>query len=212
MPRFNYLNSLVKCKDLFTAQHHHLDFKIQDTLIRKGTHNEVMSNERSNWVQMVLSLPIDSGGFGVTPKYASRDSAFYAVTARWLAWAGTLPAAHHELWLPKQILDDHATWTISHLVHLPNIQNRAVSDYGCLLADDDMMVPANAATAARATHTDDDSKKRYLWWKPMAWLGIIRPMNSSEKWHIQQWSTFFCMTLGLASRPASSSTGSMASR
>ena len=45
--------------------------------------------------------------------------------------------------------------------------------------------------------SDDASKKRYLCWKPMAWLGIIRPMNQSEKWHMQQWCTFFCLTLGL---------------
>ena len=43
----------------------------------------------------------------------------------------------------------------------------------------------------------DASQQRYLWWKPMAWLGIIRPTNQSEKWHMQQWSTFFCLTLGL---------------
>ena len=43
----------------------------------------------------------------------------------------------------------------------------------------------------------DTSQKRYLWWKPMAWLGIIRPTNQSEKWHMQQWCTFFCLTLGL---------------
>ena len=48
-----------------------------------------------------------------------------------------------------------------------------------------------------ALDTGDSSKKRYLWWKPMAWLGIIRPTNASEKWLMQQWSTFFCMTLGL---------------
>ena len=36
-----------------------------------------------------------------------------------------------------------------------------------------------------ALDSDDDSKKLYLWWKPMAWLDIIRPTNctnSSEKW------------------------------
>ncbi len=32
------------------------------------------------------------------------------------------------------------------------------------------------------------TQKRYLWW-------IIRPTNQSEKWHMQQWSTFFCLTL-----------------
>ena len=47
----------------------------------------------------------------------------------------------------------------------------------------------------------DASQQRYLWWKPMAWLGIIRPTNQSEKWHMQQWSTFFCLTLGVEGLP-----------
>ena len=51
----------------------------------KGRITNMMCNERSNWMQMVLSLSINSGGFGVTPNYASRDPAFYAVTARCLA-------------------------------------------------------------------------------------------------------------------------------
>ena len=135
MPRFNYLNGLVQCRALFTAQQHHLDCKIHNALIRKGTHNQIMSNERTNWVEMVLSLPIDSGGFGVTPNYASRDPAFYAVTARWLAWAGTLPLPHQTLWIPNQTLDNAATWTLTHLVHLRNIQNKRPpqehSEQGC---------------------------------------------------------------------------------
>ena len=300
MPRFNYLNGLVLTPSLLTAQQHHIDFKIHDAIIRKGTHNQLMSNERRLWVNMVLGLPIDSGGWGVTPNYMSRDPAFYAVTARWLAWVGSLPPESHQYWIPKQILDDHETWTMSHLVRLKNIHNQAVSQYGCLLADDDMTVPANAATAARHTQrssddvspqpiiylpqlnhlhkvltrgnehglndgtdsrqkvriptqrlltvlwlrkweqrmlseltntpahmreqlelhkpqkirmkdpnsvlrsefgepdSDDESTQRYLWWKPMAWLGIIRPTNQSERWHMQQWCTFFCLTLGLS--------------
>ena len=86
----------------------------------------------------------------------SRDPAFYAVTARWLAWAGTLLSEHQHFWLPNQIFDDHETWTMSHLVYLKSIQSMAVSKYGCLLADDNMTVPANAAPAARATQMSSD--------------------------------------------------------
>ena len=128
-----------------------LELAVEKTqILSKGmTHNQLMSDKRSDWVRMVLSLPIDSWGFGVTPNYMSRDPAFYAVTARWLAWAGTLPSEHHPFWLPKQILDDHGTWTMSHLAHLKSIHTKAVSEFGCLLAADDMTVPANAAPAAR---------------------------------------------------------------
>ena len=299
MPRFNYLNGLVLTPSLWSAQQHQFDYKVHDALIRKGTHNQFLSSERSRWVRMVLSLPIDSGGYGVTPNYLFRDAAFYVVTARWLAWAGTLPPEHHHYWLPQQTLDNHDTWTLSHLVHFKTIQTKAVEEYGCILSDDNMTVPAHAPPAACAPHTSSDdvsrqptvylpqlnhlskvltrgndhglnagpdsrqnvriptqrvmtvlwshhwqrslsgtwkdipqnmkeqlalhkpqriplwdkdsilrsefgepdqgdaSQQRYLWWKPMAWLGIIRPTNQSEKWHMQQWSTFFCLTLGL---------------
>ena len=299
MPRFNYLNGLVATPSLFSAQQHQFDYKVHEALIRKGTHKQFLSNLRTSWVRMVLSLPIDSGGWGVTPNHLCRDAAFYVVTARWLAWAGTLPLEHHHYWLPQQTLDNHDTWTLSHLVHLKTIQTQAVSAYGCLLADDNMTVPAHAPPSACAPHTSSDdvsrqptvylpqlnhlcqvltrgndnglnngpdarqnvriptqrvmtvlwshhwqrslsgswkdipknmkeqlalhkpqriplwdkdsilrsefgepdqgdaSQQRYLWWKPMAWLGIIRPTNQSEKWHMQQWSTFFCLTLGL---------------
>ena len=40
------------------------DYKVHEALIRKGTHKQFMSNLRSSWVRMVLSLPIDSGGWG----------------------------------------------------------------------------------------------------------------------------------------------------
>ena len=109
---------------------------------------------------MVLSLPIDSGGWGVTPNHLFRDAAFYVVTARWLAWAGTLPPEHHHYWLPQQTLDDHDTWTLSHLVHLKALQTHAVSEFGCPLADDNMTVPAHAPPSACAPHTSSDDVSR----------------------------------------------------
>ena len=129
MPRFNYLNGLVATPSLFSAQQHQFDYKVHEALIRKGTHKQFLSNLRTSWVRMVLSLPIDSGGWGVTPNHLCRDAAFYVVTARWLAWAGTLPLEHHHYWLPQQTLDNHDTWTLSHLVHLKTIQTQAVSEY-----------------------------------------------------------------------------------
>ena len=55
-------------------------------------------------------------------------SLFYAVTARWLAWAGTLPSEHQHYWLPQH----------------------------CLLSDDNMTVPTHAPPAACATQTSPD--------------------------------------------------------
>ena len=160
MPRFNYLNGLVLTPSLLSAQQHQFDFKVHEALIRKGTHKQFLSSLRRCWVGMVLSLPIDSGGWGVTPNHLFRDTAFYVVTARWLAWAGTLPREHHHYWLPQQTLDNHDTWTISHLVHLKTLQTQAVSEYGCLLADDNMTVPAHAPPSACAPHTSSDDVSR----------------------------------------------------
>ena len=151
MPRFNYVNGLVLTQNFYKANQIQFDFKVHDALIRKGTHNQFMSFDRSQWVRMVLRLPIDSGGFGTIPNSLTRDPAFYAVTARWLAWAGFLPSEHQRYWLPLQTLDNHDTWTLSHLVCLKKMQTKAVSEYGCLLSDDNMTVPTHAAPVACAT-------------------------------------------------------------
>jgi hypothetical protein len=37
----------------------------------------------------------------------------------------------------------------------------------------------------------DNAPKRVLWYRPMAWLGVIRPTRKDEAWPASLWQTFF---------------------
>jgi hypothetical protein len=41
-----------------------------------------------------------------------------------------------------------------------------------------------------------DAPKRILFFKPMSWLGQIRPHCRDEAWSVSLWQTFFAMTMG----------------
>ena len=43
----------------------------------------------------------------------------------------------------------------------------------------------------------DDGKARELHWKPMSWLGTLRPTTVDDAWAPASWQTFFTSTLGL---------------
>jgi hypothetical protein len=43
----------------------------------------------------------------------------------------------------------------------------------------------------------DNTKSRELHWKPLSWLGTIRPTTPNDTWDQQLWETFVCTTLGL---------------
>ena len=43
----------------------------------------------------------------------------------------------------------------------------------------------------------DDGKARELHWKPMSWLGTLRPTTVDDAWAPAIWQTFFTSTLGL---------------
>jgi len=43
----------------------------------------------------------------------------------------------------------------------------------------------------------DDGKARELHWKPMSWLGTLRPTTVDDAWDPAIWQTFFTSTLGL---------------
>jgi hypothetical protein len=42
----------------------------------------------------------------------------------------------------------------------------------------------------------EDAPKRILFFKPMSWLGQIRPQGEDEAWSASLWQTFFAMTMG----------------
>jgi hypothetical protein len=43
----------------------------------------------------------------------------------------------------------------------------------------------------------DNAKARDLHWKPLSWLGTLRPTTANDAWNQPLWETFVCTTLGL---------------
>ena len=43
---------------------------------------------------------------------------------------------------------------------------------------------------------EEDAPKPVLWYKPMAWLGVIRPHCRDEAWSPSLWQTFFALCVG----------------
>ena len=94
--RLQYLNSHVSLDNQLVMQQQHVDYKIAEALLKKGTNNAHQTwalNHRA-WVDMVIHLPHDHGGFGITSNVISRKAALYTTTARFIAFVGTLPLAN----------------------------------------------------------------------------------------------------------------------
>ena len=73
--------------------------------LKKGTNNAHQTwplNHRA-WVDMVIHLPHELGGFGITSNVISRKAALYTTTARFIAFVGTLPLANQSTWLPDTL-------------------------------------------------------------------------------------------------------------
>jgi hypothetical protein len=43
---------------------------------------------------------------------------------------------------------------------------------------------------------EEDAPKRILFFKPMSWLGQIRPHRRDESWSASLWQTFFSTSMG----------------
>jgi hypothetical protein len=79
--------------------HHHVDCKIADTLLKRGTKHHVDGWDTSDktWSHMVLHLPDIEGGFGVTFNAVTKDTVFYTTTSRFV----TFFQERQRLWMPK---------------------------------------------------------------------------------------------------------------
>ena len=112
---------------------HYTDCKIDDTLLKKGTksHTDVWDTSSKDWTHMVLHLPHVAGGFGVTFNDITKDDAFYATTARFVAWLGAFSQEHQGLWLPKDDLKDASSWSSPPLVLLRDIHSDLLVQYDC---------------------------------------------------------------------------------
>jgi hypothetical protein len=67
-------------------QQQHVDCKIADALLKKGTKRLADGWDTSSkaWAHMVLHLPHTKGGLGVTFNDVTKDAAFYTTTSRFV--------------------------------------------------------------------------------------------------------------------------------
>ena len=111
-PGFNILIRIL-CFLIAVLQQQHVDCKIADALLKKGTkqHADGWDAPSKAWAHMVLHLPHAEGGFGVTFNDVSKDAAFYTTTSRFVVWLGAFSQERQELWLPKDDLRDSSSWS-----------------------------------------------------------------------------------------------------
>ncbi len=95
---------------------------------------------------MVLHLPHEDGGFGVTFNDITMDAAFYITTSRFVAWLGAFSQERQGLWLPKDDLKDSSSWSSPPLVLLRDTHNGLLANYDC---KDSAPPPAQPGARAR---------------------------------------------------------------
>ena len=74
-------------------QQQHVDCKIVDAFLKKGTKQDADGWDASSkdWAHMVLQLSHAEGGFGVPFNSVTKDAAFYTTTSRFVTWLGAFP-------------------------------------------------------------------------------------------------------------------------
>ncbi len=139
--RLQYIKSHIMLSNRCVLQQQHVDCKIADTLLKKGTkeHGDGGDASRRAWSHMVLHLPRAEGGFGVTFNNVTKDAAFYTTTSRFVAWLGAFSQERQELCLSKDDLrdsssdDGHRPRFCSFVTSIPSFLHRRLQQ-GCRTA------------------------------------------------------------------------------
>ncbi len=131
--RLQYLNSHIILDNRCVLQQQHVDCKIADALLKKGTKQQADGRDASSkdWAHMVLHLPHVEGGFGVPFNCVAKDAAFYTTTSRFVSWMGAFSQARQELWMPKDDLRDSSSWSSPPLMILRDIHSKLIDQYDC---------------------------------------------------------------------------------
>jgi hypothetical protein len=68
-------------------QQQHVDCKIVDTLLKKGTkqYADGWDSSSQDWAYMCIHLPHAEGGFGVTFNDVTKDVVLYTTTSRFVS-------------------------------------------------------------------------------------------------------------------------------
>jgi hypothetical protein len=86
-----YINSHILLGNHCILKQEHVDCKIVDSLLKKGTkqHTDGWDTSRKAWSHMVLHLSHAEGGFGVTFNDVTKDAVFYTTKSHFVTWFGT---------------------------------------------------------------------------------------------------------------------------
>jgi hypothetical protein len=122
--RLQFINSHILLGNRCVLQQQHVDCKIADALLKKGTkqHAEGWDASSKAWAHMVVHLPYAEGGFRITFNDVTKDAAFYTSTSRFVAWLGAFSQERQGLWLPKDDLRDSSSWSSPPLLLLHPLQ------------------------------------------------------------------------------------------
>ena len=129
--RLQYINSHIMLNNRCVLQQQHVDCKIADSLLKKGTNQHADDWDASSkaWAHMVLHLPHAEGGYGVTFNDVTKDAAFYTTTSRFVAWLWAFSQERQRLWLPKDDLRDSSLWSSPPLLLLRDIHVKLLTQY-----------------------------------------------------------------------------------
>jgi hypothetical protein len=138
-------------------QQQHVDYKIGEDLLKRGliTHTRHGALNHRAWVDMVIHLPHDHGGFGITSNVISRKDALYTATARFTAFMGTLPLANQSNWLPDN-LTDSSTLTSPPLLAMRSIHEEPLANYDC--TEDQPSSQQGGSAPAQQPHQNGSSQ------------------------------------------------------
>jgi hypothetical protein len=131
--RLQFINSHTLLGNRCVQQQQHVDCKVADALLKRGTkqHAEGWDASSKAWAHMVLHLPHAEDGFGITFHDVTKDAAFYTTTSRFVAWFGASSQERQDLWLPKDDLRDSSSWSSPPLLLLRDIHSKLLTQYDC---------------------------------------------------------------------------------
>jgi hypothetical protein len=157
-----YINSHIMLNNRCVLQQQHVDCKIADALLKKGTKQDADGWDTSNkdWTHMVLHLPHTEGGFGATFNCVTKDASFYTTTSRFVVWIGAFSQERQELWLPKVDLRDSSSWSSPPLVLLRDIHANLIVQYDCKEVCAPSQSQTNIGDSARLSSQDGVSQQQ----------------------------------------------------
>ncbi len=131
--RLHHINSHILLDNRCVLHQQHVDVKIADALLKKGTkqHADGWDAASKDWAHMVIHLPHADGGFGVPSNSVTKDAAFYATTSRFVSFLGAFSQERQRLWLPDDDFQDSSSWKSSPLVLLRHIHANLLTHYEC---------------------------------------------------------------------------------